>query len=145
MNGSSLIIESAFYNKKDVTSIVEELIFNNSLYFIADNGVFGDPEPYKPKKLTITYKLNSRKRILEVKENEYVKINFIPTDRLGIWYTNNCKTKPNIINRSFVKIAENISKKYEMKHSNEDIFNIAKSPQFQESVIELLQRRKNER
>ena len=59
-------------------------------------------------------------------------------------YKMNHSTVRNIINRSFVKIAENISKKYEMKHSNEDIFNIAKSPQFQESVIELL-KRKNER
>ncbi len=109
MNVSSLTIESAFYNKKDVTSIVRELVFDNALYFVADNGIFGDPEPYKPKKLTITYKLDHKKRVLEVGENEYVKINFIPTDRLGIWYTNNCKTKPNIINRSLNQLY-NISK-----------------------------------
>ena len=65
MNISSLTIESAFYNKKDVTSIVRELVFDNALYFVADNGIFGDPEPYKPKKLTITYKLDHKKRIKE--------------------------------------------------------------------------------
>lgn len=53
----------------------------------------------------------------------------------------NHSTVRNIINRSFVKIAENISKNYDLKHSDEEIFNIAKSPQFQESVIELLKRK----
>lgn len=53
----------------------------------------------------------------------------------------NHSTVRNIINRSFVKIAENISKKYDLDHSKEEIFNIAKSPQFQESVIELLKRK----
>jgi hypothetical protein len=53
----------------------------------------------------------------------------------------NHSTVRNIINRSFVKIAESISKKYELNHSREEIFNIAKSPDFQESVIELLKRR----
>tara|TARA_R100001244_G_scaffold132133_1_gene107235 strand:- start:6 stop:896 length:891 start_codon:yes stop_codon:yes gene_type:complete len=100
MNDSSLIIQKAFYNKKDVKSIVEGLVFNNSLYFVAHNGVFGDPEPYTPKKLKIVYTINNKKEVLEVGENEYVKINYIPTDRLGIWYTNNCKTKPKIINKS---------------------------------------------
>ena len=36
----------------------------------------------------------------------------------------NHSTVRNIINRSFVKIAENISKKYELNHSKEEIFNI---------------------
>ena len=53
----------------------------------------------------------------------------------------NHSTVRNIINRSFVKIAENISKKYDLNHSKEEIFNIAKSPDFQESVVELLKRR----
>lgn len=53
----------------------------------------------------------------------------------------NHSTVRNIINRSFVKIAENISKNYDLKHTDEEIFNIAKSPQFQESVIELLKRK----
>ncbi len=53
----------------------------------------------------------------------------------------NHSTVRNIINRSFIKIAENISKKYDLDHSKEEIFNIAKSPQFQESVVELLKRK----
>ena len=57
----------------------------------------------------------------------------------------NHSTVRNIIIRSFVKIAKNMSNNYDLKYSDEQIFNIAKSPQFQESVIELLQRRRNER
>lgn len=53
----------------------------------------------------------------------------------------NHSTVRNIINKSFVKIAENISKKYDVKRTKEEIFNIAKSPEFQESVIELLKRK----
>jgi len=53
----------------------------------------------------------------------------------------NHSTVRNIINRSFIKIAENISKNYDLKYTDEEIFNIAKSPQFQESVIELLKRK----
>jgi hypothetical protein len=50
----------------------------------------------------------------------------------------NHSTVRNIINRSFVKIAKNISSSYGLKQTEEEIFNIAKSPQFQESVIEML-------
>lgn len=53
----------------------------------------------------------------------------------------NHSTVRNIINRSFVKIAKNMTNNYNLNYSDEQIFNIAKSPQFQESVIELLQRR----
>ncbi len=87
-----------------------------------------------------------------MKNKKYVTVK--SEEGLGLYDVANIMTKSghkmnhstvrNIINRSFVKIAENISKKYGMEHSNEDIFNIAKSPQFQESVIELL-KRKNER
>lgn len=57
----------------------------------------------------------------------------------------NHSTVRNIINRSFVKVAKNMSKNYELNHTDEEIFNIAKSPQFQESVVELLERKKNEK
>jgi len=53
----------------------------------------------------------------------------------------NHSTVRNIINRSFIKIAKNISLKYDLKQTEEEIYNIAKSPQFQESVIEMLKRR----
>lgn len=53
----------------------------------------------------------------------------------------NHSTVRNIINRSFIKIAKNISLNYDLKQTEEEIYNIAKSPQFQESVIEMLKRR----
>tara|TARA_Y100000287_G_C13933038_1_gene215765 strand:+ start:191 stop:457 length:267 start_codon:yes stop_codon:yes gene_type:complete len=55
----------------------------------------------------------------------------------------NHSTVRNIINRSFVKVAKNITKSYELNYTDEQIFNIAKSPDFQESVVELLERRYN--
>jgi len=57
----------------------------------------------------------------------------------------NHSTVRNIINRSFVKVAKNISKSYDLNHTDEEIFNIAKSPQFQESVVELLESKLYER
>ena len=57
----------------------------------------------------------------------------------------NHSTVRNIINRSFVKIAKNVTNKFDLKYSNEEIFNIAKSPDFQESVVELLESKFNER
>ena len=50
----------------------------------------------------------------------------------------NHSTARNIVNRGFFKIAKNISKKYDLNHSDEKIKEIAISPQFQESVIELM-------
>ena len=55
----------------------------------------------------------------------------------------NHSTVRNIINRSFVKVAKNITKSYDLNYTDEQIFNIAKSPDFQESVVELLERRRN--
>jgi len=108
----SLVIKSAFYNAKNVTSIVKNLIFGEgSLFFIASNGVFGDPEPYKEKTLKIRYTCNGKNEELEVKENNYVKINYSPSDRLGIWYTNNCSTKPLIIKKSLDELAKISNKK----------------------------------
>lgn len=57
----------------------------------------------------------------------------------------NHSTVRNIINRSFIKVAKNISKSYDLNHTDEEIFNIAKSPQFQESVVELLESKLYER
>ena len=57
----------------------------------------------------------------------------------------NHSTVRNIINRSFVKVAKNMIKSYDLNYSEEQIFKIAKSPDFQESVVELLERKKNER
>ncbi len=50
----------------------------------------------------------------------------------------NHSTARNIVNRGFFKIAKNISKKYDLNHTDERIKEIAISPQFQESVIELM-------
>jgi hypothetical protein len=56
----------------------------------------------------------------------------------------NHSTVRNIINRSFVKVVKNISCSYDLKYTTEEIFNIAKTPDLQESVVECL-RKKNER
>ncbi len=56
----------------------------------------------------------------------------------------NHSTVRNIINRSFVKVAKSISNKYDLNYDDERIFNIAKSPEFQNSVVEILSRKKNE-
>ena len=53
----------------------------------------------------------------------------------------NHSTVRNIINRSFVKVAKNMTKNYDLKYSDEQIFNIAKSPEFQESIDKLLERK----
>ncbi len=54
----------------------------------------------------------------------------------------NHSTVRNIINRSFVKVAKNMTKNYDLKYSDEQIFNIAKSPEFQESIVKLLERKR---
>ena len=50
----------------------------------------------------------------------------------------NHSTVRNIVNRGFIKIAKNISQKYNLNHTDEKIKEIAISPAFQESVIELM-------
>tara|TARA_B100000902_G_C26949703_1_gene735165 strand:- start:245 stop:508 length:264 start_codon:yes stop_codon:yes gene_type:complete len=57
----------------------------------------------------------------------------------------NHSTVRNIINKSFIKIAKNMTSKFDLNYSEEQIFNIAKSPDFQESVVELLERKQNEK
>lgn len=57
----------------------------------------------------------------------------------------NHSTVRNIINKSFVKIAKNMTSKFDLNYSEEQIFSIAKSPDFQESVVELLERKQNEK
>jgi hypothetical protein len=56
----------------------------------------------------------------------------------------NHSTVRNIINRSFVKVAKSITSQYGLNYDDERIFNIAKSPEFQNSVVEILSRKKNE-
>ena len=50
----------------------------------------------------------------------------------------NHSTVRNILNRSFIKIAKNVSKYYELNHTDDEIKKIAISPNFQESIVELL-------
>ena len=57
----------------------------------------------------------------------------------------NHSTVRNIINRSFFKVAKSITTRYGVKYSDEEIIKIAKSPQFQESIVELLESKNNER
>ena len=50
----------------------------------------------------------------------------------------NHSTARNIVIRSFSKIVKNISQRYEKKYSDEQIKEIAKSPQFQNSIVEIM-------
>jgi|11_taG_2_1085331.scaffolds.fasta_scaffold00031_26 tRNA A37 threonylcarbamoyltransferase TsaD len=53
----------------------------------------------------------------------------------------NHSTVRNILNKSFIKIAKNVSNHYDQKHTDEELKKIAISPNFQESIVELLQER----
>ena len=50
----------------------------------------------------------------------------------------NHSTVRNIINRSFFKLAKNISDSYNLNYDAKKIDSISKSPEFQESVVDLL-------
>ena len=50
----------------------------------------------------------------------------------------NHSTVRNIVLKSFSKIAKNISKKYDKNYSEDQIKAIAKSPDFQNSIIEIM-------
>ena len=81
------------------------------------------------------------KKYVTVKNNQGLGLHDIANVMTKSGDKMNHSTVRNIINRSFVKIAKNVTNKFDLKYSNEEIFNIAKSPDFQESVIELLKRR----
>lgn len=57
----------------------------------------------------------------------------------------NHSTARNIVIRSFSKIVKNISQKYGKKYSEEQIKEIAKSPQFQNSIIEIMKGQSREK
>ena len=57
----------------------------------------------------------------------------------------NHSTVRNILNRSFIKIAKNVSNHYDLNHTEEELKKIAISPNFQESIVELLQERINQK
>ena len=55
----------------------------------------------------------------------------------------NHMTVKNIVTRGFLKIAENLSKTYDIKRSSEDLYKIAQSPEFQLSIIEIMNNNKD--
>ena len=85
------------------------------------------------------------KKYVTVKKNQGLGLHDIANVMTKCGDKMNHSTVRNIINRSFVKIAKNVTNKFDLKYSNEEIFNIAKSPDFQESVVELLESKFNER
>jgi len=50
----------------------------------------------------------------------------------------NHSTVRNVINRSFFKLAKNISDNYNLNYDAKKIDEISKSPDFQESIVDLL-------
>ena len=57
----------------------------------------------------------------------------------------NHMTVKNIINRGFVKIIDNISIEYEKNLTYEEKLKIAQSPDFQESIAEIIRKIDNEK
>ena len=57
----------------------------------------------------------------------------------------NHMTVKNIINRGFVKIIDNISNEYEKNLTYEEKLKIAQSPDFQESIAEIIRKIDNEK
>ena len=50
----------------------------------------------------------------------------------------NHMTVKNIVTRGFLKIAENLSRSYDIKRSQKDLYKIAQSPEFQLSIVEVM-------
>ena len=46
----------------------------------------------------------------------------------------------NHVTNGFIKIVKNISKKYDVKYSEEEVKKIAQSIEFQESIVEIMKR-----
>lgn len=81
-----LIINSATYGGVDVTNIVKSKIQNEKLIIKASNDVFGDLAPGVLKSLVVNYNDNVT---VNIKENGYLKLPTISTNKLGIFYSNN--------------------------------------------------------
>lgn len=58
--------------------------------------------------------------------------------------TMNHSTARNLVVRSFIKIAENLTKKYGIKLNHEQLLDIAINNNFQESIIDLIKEREKE-
>ena len=81
-----------------------------------------------------------------MKNKKYVTTN----DHMGLDYRSiaeimsaegekmNHSTVRNIITRGFSKIVKGISEDYELKHSKEKVKEIAQSPEFQDSIIQIM-------
>ena len=50
----------------------------------------------------------------------------------------NHSTVRNIITRGFIKVVKGLSEDYELKYSEQEIKVIAQSPEFQESIIQIM-------
>ena len=50
---------------------------------------------------------------------------------------------PDYAGECFLKIAENLSNTYDIKRSSEDLYKIAQSPEFQLSIIEIMNNNKD--
>jgi len=89
-----MIIYKATYGNKDVTSILNRLVKNNSLKIKISNDLFGDTNPGVVKYLEIESDIGYRK----VVENSYLNLPETTNTKLGIFYTNN--NVKNVVNES---------------------------------------------
>lgn len=85
-----LKIISADYGGKDVKSIVESQIINDSINIKVGNYLFGDPKPFVEKYMNITYELNNVVYDNVIKEESVfsidAKVDFIPISAKCITY-----------------------------------------------------------
>lgn len=88
-----LEITRATYGDKDCTNEIKKIVKKGSLLVRADNNIIGDPKHGHVKRLVIDYSLDGLIYHKETVEGDYLSIQQLPKDRLGIFYSNNTNEK----------------------------------------------------
>ena len=87
--------------------------------------------------------MKNNKKYVTVEKNSGLGLHAIAKVMTEDGYKMNHSTVRNILNRSFSKVVKNISNSYGLNYNEKEIKEIAKSPQFQESLIEVLRGKNN--
>ena len=85
------------------------------------------------------------KKYVTVRNNNSLKYREISQKKTKNGDKMNHMTVKNIINRGFVKIIDNISNEYGKNLTYEEKLKIAQSPDFQESIAEIIRKIDNEK
>lgn len=86
---------------------------------------------------------NNNKKNVSVKNTDGMKLHAIAEIMTKDGQKMNHSTVRNILNRSFSKVVKNISSAYDLDYTEEQIKEIAISPEFQESLIAILRDKTN--